>query len=49
MVDRFDRFDVKFAERHLVLLNGSIALVLTYLKSATFLISILGKFGVKES
>ncbi|CAJ2664149.1 unnamed protein product [Trifolium pratense] len=47
--DSFDRFDVRFAERHLVLLNGSIALISTYLKAATYLISILGKPGVRES
>jgi molecular chaperone HtpG len=44
--DIFDSFSVL---SHLVLLNGSIALILKYRKIDTFHISILGELGVKES
>ncbi|XP_058744864.1 F-box/kelch-repeat protein At3g06240-like [Vicia villosa] len=39
----------KFLEKHLVLLNESIALISTYIETSTFHISILGELGVKES
>jgi F-box interacting protein len=42
-------FEVGCVERHLVSLNGSIALISTYKKEATFRISVLGKLGVRES
>jgi F-box interacting protein len=43
------RFDGGRKERHLVLLHGSIGLISTYLDSATFHISVLGKLGMRES
>jgi hypothetical protein len=42
-------FDVGCMERHLVSLNGSIALISNYKKKVTFCISVLGKLGVRES
>ncbi|GAU34078.1 hypothetical protein TSUD_255740 [Trifolium subterraneum] len=42
-------FDVGFVERHLVSLNGSIALISNYKKESTFCISVLAKLGVRES
>jgi molecular chaperone HtpG len=47
--DSIGRFAVRFLVRHLVLLNGSIALISTYSKTNNFRISILGKLGVRES
>lgn len=39
----------KFLEKHLVLLNESIALISTYIETNIFHISILGELGVRES
>ncbi|RHN58132.1 hypothetical protein MtrunA17_Chr5g0447791 [Medicago truncatula] len=44
-----DIFDIRSVLTHLVLLNGSIALILNYTDTSTFHISILGELGVKES
>ncbi|KAK2377561.1 hypothetical protein QL285_078221 [Trifolium repens] len=44
-----DSFDSKFVRRHLMLLNGFIALILNDTKTSVLHISILGELGVKES
>ncbi|CAK8563203.1 unnamed protein product [Lathyrus sativus] len=44
-----DNFDFHLVPRHLVLLNGSIALILNLPKTTTFHILVLGELGVKES
>lgn len=45
----FDACLHKFQERHLTILNGSIAFISTYIGAAQFCISILGEVSVKES
>lgn len=40
--------DFRFLRRHLLVLNGSIALVSNYTKAATVCISILGQVGLKK-
>lgn len=44
-----DIFDIRYVLTHLVLLNGSIALILNYTDTSKFHISILGELDVKES
>ncbi|KAK2377995.1 hypothetical protein QL285_078608 [Trifolium repens] len=45
----YESYDCLWVSSDLVLLNGSIALILTYKDTATLHISILGELGVKES
>lgn len=49
LLDMNERCDLIFIERHLVVLNGSIAFISNCYKATTFHISILGELGVKES
>ncbi|GAU21654.1 hypothetical protein TSUD_251380 [Trifolium subterraneum] len=44
-----DSFDSNLVRRHLMVLNGSIAVMLNYTETSIFHISILGELGVKES
>ncbi|CAK8563207.1 unnamed protein product [Lathyrus sativus] len=44
-----DNFDFHLVSRHLVLLNGSIALILNLTKTTTFHILVSGELSVKES
>jgi molecular chaperone HtpG len=48
-LDMDDSFNIRFARKHLVVLNGYIAMVSNYSQMTTFNISILGEIGKKDS
>jgi molecular chaperone HtpG len=44
-----DSLDFNLVQRHLMLLNGSVAFMLHYTETSTIYVSVLGELGVKES